>query len=122
MGIIVSGTTVIDTRRVSCNCFYGVYVVKEAHFFSGKISGEFNPFIADDKELIDMSLKFSSGDGVDIDYVAAHICLNIAAMRGCKEAIEYRKELASEMNHDEISKAQREARVLIQMIKSKSEN
>ncbi len=96
--------------------------MKEAHFFSDKISGEFNPFIADNKELLDISLKFSSGDGVDIDYIAAHVCLNIAAMRGCQEAIAYRKELASEMSHDDISKAQREARSLIQMIKSKSEN
>ena len=61
-------------------------------------------------------------DGVDIDYVAAHVCLNIAAMRGCKQSAEYRKELAADMNSDEISQAQREARALIQMIKSKTEN
>lgn len=96
--------------------------MKEAHFFSDKMSGEFNPFIADNKQLLDISLKFSSGDGVDVDYIAAHVCLNIAAMRGCQEAIEYRKELASEMSHDDISKAQREARAFIQMIKSKSDN
>ena len=96
--------------------------MKEAHFFSSKLSGEFNPFTADNKALFELSLKFSSGDGIDIDYVAAHVCLNIAAMRGCKQSAEYRKELAADMNNDEISQAQREARTLIQMIKSKSEN
>jgi hypothetical protein len=96
--------------------------MKEEHFFSSKNINEFNPFVADNQVLFEMSLKFANGDGVETDFVAAHVCLNIAAMRGCKQSAEYRKELSFDMNPQEISDAQREARTLIQKIQAKAQN
>jgi hypothetical protein len=96
--------------------------MNKEHFFADKNINDFNPFWANNQELFDMSLKFANGDGVDIDFVAAHVCLNIATMRGCKDSAAYRKELAFDMKPDEISKAQKEARTLIQIIQKRIEN
>ncbi len=89
----------------------------ESHFFSGKLPEDFNPFIADNKTLFELSLKFANGDGVEADFVAAHVCLNIAAMRGCQQSAEYRKELSFDMSTEEIAQAQKEARFLLDTIK-----
>ncbi|MFT6072502.1 MAG: hypothetical protein ACJARD_001157 [Alphaproteobacteria bacterium] len=94
----------------------------EKNFFSDKFTEEFNPFVADNKTLFELSLKLANGDGVETDFVAAHICLNIATMRGCQDAAEYRKELAFDMSPKEISKAQKEARSLMAMIKNNASN
>ncbi len=94
--------------------------MKETHFFSDKVDKNFNPFVANNKTLFDMSLKFANGDGVELDFVAAHVCLNIAALRGCKDSAEYRKELAFDMTTEQISQAQREARSLMKLIQDKS--
>lgn len=96
--------------------------MKEVHFFSDKIKGDFNPFVADNKTLFDLSLKFANGDGVAMDFVAAHVCLNIAAMRGCKQSAEYRRELSFDMNPEEISQAQREARALMQKMQNQAKH
>jgi uncharacterized protein len=96
--------------------------MKETHFFSGKVNKNFNPLIANNKTLFDMSLKFANGDGVELDFVAAHVCLNIAALRGCKESAEYRKELAYDMTSEQISQAQREARSLMKRIQDQSKH
>lgn len=68
---------------------------------------------ANNDTLFDMSMKYANGDGVDSNYIIAHIFLNIASARGCERSVEYRKELAQEMNHKEISKAQKIARELL---------
>jgi hypothetical protein len=94
----------------------------EKHFFSDKIIDNFNPFQADNKVLFEMSMKFANGDEVETNFVAAHVCLNIAAMRGCKESAELRRELAYDMSTEEIAQAQKEARALLSLIKKQNEN
>lgn len=62
-------------------------------------------------ELFRMGLMYSTGQGgAPLDYVSAHMLFNLAAMRGSVEAKVYRKELAGEMEQDDVAEAQRQAR------------
>ncbi|RMD90074.1 MAG: sel1 repeat family protein [Alphaproteobacteria bacterium] len=61
-----------------------------------------------------LGLYYASGHGVDPDYVAAHKWFNLAAVRGVKEAVAERAELAREMSPADIAAAQREAREWLQ--------
>lgn len=58
----------------------------------------------------DLGLLYSTGQGVEQNYVAAHKWFNLAAMRGLKRAHVDRAEIAKEMNFQQIAIAQREAR------------
>ena len=58
----------------------------------------------------EMGLKYSAGKGVEADLVSAHKWFNLAALKGNREALEYRAELAREMSSDDISEAQKQAR------------
>ena len=60
--------------------------------------------------LYNLGLAYSTGQGVSVDYVAAHKWFNLAAMRGSKEAIRLRREIAEQMSESEIAAAQRAAR------------
>lgn len=53
---------------------------------------------------------YVTGDGVDLDYVAAHKWLNIAAASGHPEAVETRAVVGDLMTPDQIAKAQADAR------------
>jgi TPR repeat protein len=53
---------------------------------------------------------YSSGAGVAIDLVQAHMWFNIAAMRSHKDAARLRREIAEQMSDSEIGCAQRAAR------------
>ena len=64
---------------------------------------------ADAEQLFRLGLICSSGDSVR-DMVSAHKWFNIAAMRGCSEAVHRRCEIAGEMTSREIAAAQRAAR------------
>ncbi|MGL4324153.1 MAG: hypothetical protein ACRCTD_08930 [Beijerinckiaceae bacterium] len=57
-----------------------------------------------------LGLACAAGRDGTPDLVEAHKWLNIAAMRGCREAIARRAELACEMQAAEIANAQRAAR------------
>lgn len=59
----------------------------------------------------ELGVMYSAGREVAVDRVTAHKWLNIAAMRGCREAVALRSELAMEMTSAEIAAAQREARL-----------
>jgi len=62
-------------------------------------------------ELFRLGLLYSTGQGgAPLDYVSAHMLFNLAAMRGSVEAKLYRKELASEMDSEDVAEAQRQAR------------
>jgi TPR repeat protein len=65
--------------------------------------------------FFDLGLMYSTGRSVPIDYVTAHKWFNLAAMHGNKDAIRLRREIAAEMNADEIAAAQRAARDWIRM-------
>jgi hypothetical protein len=58
----------------------------------------------------DLGLMFSTGQGVDLDYIEAHKWFNLAAIQGVERAKVDRAELALEMDTYEISQAQRMAR------------
>lgn len=53
--------------------------------------------------------SISGRDGAP-DRVEAHKWFNIAAMRGCREGVARRSEVAAEMSAEEIAQAQRAAR------------
>ncbi|MCP8897529.1 sel1 repeat family protein [Shinella daejeonensis] len=58
----------------------------------------------------DMGLMYATGRGCDVDLVAAHKWLNIAAIRGCDRAAELRADLAATMSKPQIAEALRAAR------------
>jgi hypothetical protein len=60
--------------------------------------------------LFELGLVCSSGQSGPIDLIAAHKWFNLAALRGRKDAIVLRREVAELMSESEIAVAQREAR------------
>ncbi len=60
--------------------------------------------------LFRLGMMYSTGSSVPTDYVSAHKWFNLAAMRGNKEAIRLRREMAELMSESEIAAAQRAAR------------
>jgi TPR repeat protein len=60
--------------------------------------------------LYNLGLAYSTGQGVSVDYVAAHKWFNLAAMRGVEAARSWRSQLAREMSAGQIAEAQRQAR------------
>lgn len=60
--------------------------------------------------LYDLGILYSTGQGVEMDYIEAHKWFNLAALRGVNEARDWRAEIAREMSMDEIAEAQRQAR------------
>jgi TPR repeat protein len=60
--------------------------------------------------LFELGMRCSAGCSVLTDLVSAHKWFNLAAMRGKREAIRYRREIAAEMSEAEIAAAQRAAR------------
>jgi uncharacterized protein len=60
--------------------------------------------------LYNLGLAYSTGQGVGVDYVAAHKWFNLAAMRGSEIAKSWRAQISAEMNSGQIAEAQRLAR------------
>ena len=60
--------------------------------------------------LLQMGLDCASGRGGSADLGAAHKWFNIAASKGCGDAVRYRREIAEELSASEIAEAQRAAR------------
>ena len=58
----------------------------------------------------DMGLMYATGRGCDVDLVAAHKWLNIAAIKGCDRAAELRADLAASMSKADLAMALRAAR------------
>ncbi len=62
-----------------------------------------------------LGLMLSTGQqGTPMDYVTAHMWLNLAAMKGHTAARERRKEISFDMSKVEIAEAQRRARKWIE--------
>jgi hypothetical protein len=68
------------------------------------------PEIVDAEDCFIRGMSFSSGAGVAVDLVQAHMWFNIAAMRGHIDGAPMRKEIAAQMADSEIGMAQRAAR------------
>lgn len=60
--------------------------------------------------LYNLGLAYSTGQGVDVDYIAAHKWFNLAAMKGSEIAKNWRAQISREMNSNQIAEAQRLAR------------
>ena len=60
--------------------------------------------------LYNLGLAHSTGQGVDVDYVAAHKWFNLAAIKGSELAKSWRAQISAEMNVGQIAEAQRLAR------------
>jgi TPR repeat protein len=66
--------------------------------------------IAQADALLELGLMYATGRDCEIDVVAAHKWLNIAALRGCDRAAALRAELSASMSKIELARALREAR------------
>jgi uncharacterized protein len=60
--------------------------------------------------LFERGLYWASGRSGVVNLIAAHKWFNLAALKGRKEAVEMRREVAEQMTDAEIAAAQREAR------------
>ena len=60
--------------------------------------------------LLELGMMYSVGRDVPIDLVSAHKWFNLAAVKGNREAIRLRREIADQMSEAEIAAAQRAAR------------
>jgi TPR repeat protein len=60
--------------------------------------------------LYNLGLAYSTGQGVSVDFIAAHKWFNLAAMRGVGQARGWRAQISREMTAGEIAEAQRQAR------------
>ena len=60
--------------------------------------------------LFELGMMYSVGRDVPIDLVSAHKWFNLAAVKGNREAIRLRREIADQMSEAEIAAAQRAAR------------
>ena len=60
--------------------------------------------------FFELGMMYSTGCSVPTDLVSAHKWFNLAAMRGHRDAVRYRREIAAEMSDAEVSMAQRAAR------------
>jgi TPR repeat protein len=60
--------------------------------------------------FFELGMMYSIGRSVPVDYVTAHKWFNLAAMRGNRDAIRLRQEVADQMSETEIAAAQRAAR------------
>ena len=63
--------------------------------------------------LFERGLYWASGRSGVVNLVAAHKWFNLAALKGRKDAISLRQEIAEQMSDIEIAAAQREARAWI---------
>jgi TPR repeat protein len=57
-----------------------------------------------------LGMMYSIGRSVPVDLVSAHKWFNIAALRGNRDAIRLRREVADQMSEQDIAAAQRAAR------------
>ena len=65
--------------------------------------------------LYNLGLAYSTGQGVDVDFVAAHKWFNLAAMKGVEVAKNWRAQISREMNSNQIAESQRLARELLRI-------
>lgn len=63
--------------------------------------------------LFERGLYWASGRSGLVDLVAAHKWFNLAALKGRKDAVALRQEIAAQMSEAEVAAAQREARAWV---------
>jgi hypothetical protein len=60
--------------------------------------------------FFELGMKYSAGNCLPADFISAHKWFNLAALRGNRDAIRLRREIAEQMSEAEIAAAQRAAR------------
>jgi TPR repeat protein len=60
--------------------------------------------------FFELGMMYAIGRSVPTDFVSAHKWFNLAAVRGNKDAIRLRQEIAGQMSETDIAAAQRSAR------------
>jgi uncharacterized protein len=60
--------------------------------------------------LYNLGLAYSTGQGVSVDFVAAHKWFNLAALKGVELAKSWRAQISAEMDSSQIAEAQKLAR------------
>ncbi|AXS40297.1 SEL1-like repeat protein [Breoghania sp. L-A4] len=65
--------------------------------------------------LFELGMTYATGRDVPADLVSAHKWFNLAAMKGNRDAVRYRKEISEEMTSADIAEAQRAAREWLTM-------
>lgn len=81
-----------------------------ARYDMGMVDGADMGAAASGDVLVRLGLMYSCGRSVPADKIAAHKWFNLAAVKGNREAVALRRELAAEMAEWEIAAAQRAAR------------
>jgi TPR repeat protein len=67
--------------------------------------------------LYNLGLAYSTGQGVGVDYIAAHKWFNLAAMKGSDIAKTWRAQISREMDSGQIAEAQRQAREWLSIVR-----
>ncbi len=67
--------------------------------------------------LYNLGLAYSTGQGVEVDYIAAHKWFNLAAMKGSELAKNWRAQISREMDNSQIAEAQRLAREWLSIVR-----
>jgi len=60
--------------------------------------------------FLQLGMAYSTGRDGAADLISAHKWFNLAAAKGSREALRYRREVAAEMSEEEVAEAQRAAR------------
>lgn len=78
--------------------------------FEGAETAAVMPGVNAGESYFRLGLAFSSDAEGNCDRIAAHKWFNVAAARGYRPAVDYRREIAGEMNDAEVREALRQAR------------
>lgn len=68
------------------------------------------------EDLLQMGLIYSTGLGVEEDFVEAHKWFNLAALKGNEDAKLYRKDISEQMSSTEVAEAQKSARMWLSLM------
>ncbi len=84
--------------------------------FEGVQAQEFEARRGKADALYALGLAYSTGQGVELDMVAAHKWFNLAAMKGVAEAREKRAEIGAEIGPIGVAQAQKLARAWLSQL------
>jgi len=92
------------TRKRGCVMFQGTFDLDAATPIDASALSDI---------LFERGIYWASGRSGLVDLVAAHKWFNLAALKGRKDAVALRQEVAGQMSESEISAAQRDARAWV---------
>ena len=73
----------------------------------------FDAISSNAETIFELGMKYCLGREVAQSNIEAHKWFNIAAMKGCEAAKQYRCDIAREMSVSEVAEAQRQARAML---------